>query len=133
MKSKMLGLFVAMVAVALVYSPADAGDCRGVLQIQSQAVYAQPVQFQYAAPVQFQQSAYLVPQNVQFQTDYGVPAAQLKSFRLQHTSHHGSLSQRSQRQRAARFVAPPQPIVLRQEVPVPRGRNTQIGFINFGR
>lgn len=137
MKAKLLlGLFVAMVAVALMHSPAEAGDCRGVLQLHAQAVYAQPVlqQVQYAAPIQFQQSDYLAPQNIQFQNAYTVPATQFRVVRFQQSSHHAPQQQRSRSRQSARFVAPPQQaIVLRQEVPVQRGRNTQIGFINFGR
>lgn len=133
MKAKLLGLFVAMVAVALMYSPAEAGDCRGVLQIQSQAVYAQPVQFQYAAPIQFQQSEYLAPQNVQFQTAYTVPASQFRVVKFQQANHHVPQPQRSRSRQTAKFVTPAPTVVLRQEVPVQRGRNTQIGLINFGR
>lgn len=65
-KSMILGLMVAAVAPCVLSPPAEAGDCRGVLQIQSQQVYAQPVQFQqqYVQPVQVQR--FYQPQQVQF-------------------------------------------------------------------
>lgn len=108
-------IYAACVALIVLLCAApwlQAGDCRGVLQIQRvQAVY-QPQQVQFVQAPQY-------VQRVQFVQDYQ-PQVQFVQ------------RQRFRRQRV--FVQQPQQVIVRERFVGGGGnRNIQLGLFNFGR
>ena len=123
-------VIAAIVGLCILARECPAGDCRGVLQIQS---YAAPVQqVQYVQKVQ-QVQAYAVvqPQYVQQVLVQRVVQPQyVQKVQVQQVQKIQRVQVVQQRQ----FVQQPQRVIVRERVVDNGGRrNVQVGLFNFGR